>query len=367
LDFFANRDRDQLQRQLAEERRQAELEERRTQQRQAELAAEDRRRFERRWLLYALASRPPDDCPDYALLVKTEVLSALADIETDEDDSTVQQLVDGAIARALAPSREAEERRRARHRAVEHALDTLPVYARWDDHWESQARALASKAVDDAGQDATTKDLTALASVAVEPIVQQYRHYDRIQSAVKSVFVPGGNLDDLEEVREAMTTALSALPVGASDRQFEQVKAAALGPVQQRIASRRMMTRMEARLPQEFSGPEKETTLARVTNAIAKLPSDASDEQREKAAQRVIYRQTAKQQLIGEGLAEVPRHARRLLRRYRYPADETPAGIEQRVRSQVEQELRNELHGTETMKEVLDLTREIMEAAEGCR
>jgi hypothetical protein len=80
----------------------------------------------------------------------------------------------------------------------------------------------------------------------------------------------------------------------------------------------------------------------------------------------VIDRQAAKKKLIEEGSAEVPRYAQRLLRDYRYAVSETPAGIAGRVTAQVEMELRKELDGTETSKDVIHLVRDIMKDLENC-
>lgn len=63
----------------------------------------------------------------------------------------------------------------------------------------------------------------------------------------------------------------------------------------------------------------------------------------------------------------MPKYAQRLLRRYRYSAAETAQGIEGRVRSRVEKELSEELDGTETVTDVVDLVHDLMKDAEGCR
>jgi hypothetical protein len=110
----------------------------------------------------------------------------------------------------------------------------------------------------------------------------------------------------------------------------------------------------------------KGRTLAKVTKAIAALPPEVSDDQREKAGQKVIDRQAAKQQLVEEGLREVPRHARRMLQDFDYDTNETAEGIEARVKAQVEKELRKELDGSESRKNVVDRVRDIMEDLEHC-
>jgi excisionase family DNA binding protein len=366
-DFFDAREQAQLDKRLEEERRQAELDQKQIQQRHAELAAEGRRRFERKWLEYAIERKRWDSPADYVLLIKPELLATLANIEPDESDYIVQRSVDAAIARALQPWNTAEERRQAKAQAIERALDDLPFYMRFDRDWQARARKSACEAVDGARDDTSANTLAALARVSVHPLIQEYEHGERIQSALGSVFLPTGNVNDLDEAREAVQTALSALPVGASDRQIEQTKNNALAPVQQRITTRSMMARLEARLPRELSSAEKTTTLASVTKAITAMPSDAPENEWEKTAEKAIDRQAKKHQLVEEGLREVPRHAQWMVREYEYSARETALDIEQRVKAKVEEELRKQLDGTEDSEDVIAMVWDIMEEFEGCR
>jgi hypothetical protein len=55
-----------------------------------------------------------------------------------------------------------------------------------------------------------------------------------------------------------------------------------------------------------------------------------------------------------------------MLREYEYGRNETAGDIEQRVKGEVEKKLRQELDGTETLDDVLDLVDDMMEAAEVC-
>src|SRR5262249_11057327 len=131
-DFFALREQARIDKEIQEDRRAAELAERRRQQREAELAAQERQQFTAKWLAYAVNQKPWDGPQDYALLIGPEGLATLAKTQPDRDDGTVRLRVDAAIAKALAPWREAEEKREATRRAVDRALSGLPLQMKWD-------------------------------------------------------------------------------------------------------------------------------------------------------------------------------------------------------------------------------------------
>jgi hypothetical protein len=375
-DWFEARNQARWDKQLEEERRQAGAYEHQIRQRQAQAAAQERRQFEKKWLTYAVEHKPWNSPADYALIVKPEVTDALAGIETDEDYYTIQRVVDAAISRALEPYRKAEQRREA----VEDAIDSLPwsMRCQWNDtDWKAQARIIAATAVARARQDASAKELEAIAKEAVKPLIQKYEHNERVESVVKYLSLPHGTTDDDREAREIVQEALLGLPIDANQRQFEQTKENALEPIRARIAARlqkqrdeaerqALMARINSWVPPELSPAEKGATFAKATEAVATLPASTSDDDREKTAREVIDRQAAKKQLIEEGLAEAPRYAQRLLRNYRYAASETPIGIAQRVTAQVEKELHEELDGNESRRDVIDLVRDIMEDVEGC-
>jgi len=108
-DWFEARDEARRNKQLEEERREQEAYERKIRQRQVQAAAEERRRFEERWLSYAVDRLYVWDRPDdYAVIIEPEVMATLAKLQPDENYSTVERLVEGAVARALKPWRLAE-------------------------------------------------------------------------------------------------------------------------------------------------------------------------------------------------------------------------------------------------------------------
>jgi hypothetical protein len=90
----------------------------------------------------AIASR--SDAPDDVdLEIQTEVLHTLTKIDLNDNPFTVTRLIDAAVARALRPWRDSEERRQAKRRALEWAFSRLPVAMQWDSDWEARFRQAA--------------------------------------------------------------------------------------------------------------------------------------------------------------------------------------------------------------------------------
>jgi hypothetical protein len=237
-DWFESREQAKIQRELDEDRRREEYAERQIQQRRAELAAEERRRVERKWLAYAIEQKRFDSPEDYVLLIKPEVSAALAEIAPDESDYIVQRSVDAAIARALAPWRSAREKRQAKRGGIESALATLPLEMRWNSDWSAQARKIASDAADGARDDAGVSDIAAAAKGALRPLIAQHQHLSKIIDAAEHVILPNGSREEDQEAREAVRQALANLPIGAGDRAIDQAKQAALAPIRARISER---------------------------------------------------------------------------------------------------------------------------------
>jgi excisionase family DNA binding protein len=372
-DWFEARDEARREKRLEQEQREQEAYQRQIRQRQAHAAADERRRFEKKWLSYAVERKPWNGPDDYAVVIRPEVMATLAELQPDEDHYTVERLVNDSINRALQPWRNEQHRRQA----IEGGLDSLPWSMGTNNNWRDQARIAAAAAVASTRADASPQELRAIAQQAVHPLIQKYEHGERVEEATRYLRIPGGTNDEEQEAREIARAALSALPVDATRRQFEQETQNAIAPIRARIEARTqkqaddeerqaLMARLAARLPWNFSSTEKTTTLGQAAEAAAALPAAASPAQREQAGQQAIERQAAKRRMIEEGLCEIPRHAQRLLHRYRYGARETAAEIEQRVRPEVEKELRTELRGTESPREVVDMVRNIMEDLEGC-
>ena len=339
-DWFELREQAKIQRELEEDRRREEYEDRQIQQRRAELAAEEQERFTAKWISHALTTYKPADAPaDFALLIQDDLLSTLAKLRPTTSDSVVEAFVKASIASSLRPSRAAEERSQAKRVAVTRALSDLPLQMGWDDEWTAKARKAASDAVGAAREDATASDLVGMAKLAVSPLIAQYRHQEKIHSALDSVRLAEASYDDQQDAREAVAAALVGLPTGAGDREIAQAKEKAIGPIRDRIAAR---LQQEQQQRQQRRQQQQEET-----------------ERRNKLA--------VKEWLVQSGLNEVYWHARKMLREFDgYESEETALGIEQRVKSEVEKTLRRELSGYEDLETVTQLVHEVMEKCEHC-
>ena len=316
-DWFDARDQAKLQRELEEDRRREASDHRQLEQHRAGLAAEERRRFHATWMAYALGLGKPWDSPgDYAALVKSEINAALSEVEPDEDDSIVRELVDAAIVCALSPWRVAEAKRLARQTGIESAISTLPLEMRWGADWSAHARKIALDAADSSRDDADASDIAAAAKAALHPLLAEYQHLSKIRDAARYVALPNGSHEDDQEAREAVTHALAALPVGASDRVIEQAKDTALAPVRERIAAR--------------------------------------------------DREARKDCLVAIALLEVFPYARRLIEEFDFEPGESVFDIDRRTRGIVEQTIRVEVDGSETEDHVRHRVHQIMKKAERC-
>jgi hypothetical protein len=310
-----------MQKELGEDRRRAEAEERRTQQRQAESDAEKRRRFESRWVQYGLTIAKPWKAPaGYALLVKPEILTTLSEIEPNEDENLVRELVKAAIERAVEPWRVSEEKAQAQRHAVDSALSLMPVQMQWDETWKARAEHAIREAVNNA-PDGTA---AAAATLAVQPLIAEFQHQRKVDEAVRWVITPG-TADEDEEARDTVRQALSALPVNTIDRRFKLAKESALTPIRERIAIRI---------------------------------------QQQREAQK---RQEAKRRLVDVGMREVSAYSNKMVQKFQYDDGETAFSIELRTRNEVQKILCEELDGSESEREIRDRVRAVMEDLENCR
>ena len=195
-DFFEHRTQRRLQEQLEAERLEEELAAKQRRERQAELVADQRQRFYERWITYAVEERRPWDAPDdYALLVTPEVLAALSQVSPDQRDSTVEVVVNAAISRALAPWNASQEKRRV----IEQAVARLPIRMRWADYWNQRARTVVAEAIGTARDGASTREMLALAELALHPLTEAFQHTERIEEALKLIYVADGSFDEQRE------------------------------------------------------------------------------------------------------------------------------------------------------------------------
>src|SRR5262249_38723109 len=135
------------------------------------------------------------------------------------------------------PWRGAEQKRQANRRAVDGALSDLPLQMRWDTTWEARARQAANEAVDDA-RNGSARDMAAVAELALRPLVSEFEHERKIQTALESAILWNGTTEEREMATESVRKALAVLAVGSSDREIEKAKSSALAPIKNEIRLR---------------------------------------------------------------------------------------------------------------------------------
>jgi excisionase family DNA binding protein len=323
-DYFDDREQTRLEKEFAEDQRWRDQHEKQREQRLNEWRAQERERFTSKWIAYTLAQRSPG-IPEFPLLVLDDVRSTLNKLDPATSEPVVQALVDAAIARSLQPLRAAQRWRETKHRALQRAFSSLPAAMQWDSACEVRVRLAARQPLDKAPENTTLDELTEMVERELRPLVEEHEHNERIRKAMTFVSLPAANTADREDAQEAIRSALFALPVGVGDRQIQQAKQNALEQIQQRIA---------ARIQKEQDEYRRRSTLA------------------------------AKERLVQLGLREIHWHAMRLLDQFDGYEGETAWQIEDRVKSKVEETLRNELNGDEDWETVTQQVHRIMERIE---
>jgi hypothetical protein len=375
-DFFEERQRRRQQEAEEEERSLEEAAQEDIRRRETAAAKEERQRFFSEWTEHAIRQKPWGAPQDVEIDIHSEVLATLAKVDTKERDFVVRRLVDAAVNRALAGWRSGEQKRKA----IEEGIGRLPYNMRWDGSpWKAQVRKAASDAVDGLRACATLDEVQAAVDLALRPLVSEFQHAERIQSAIaQSMSIPNANSDDLDEAKETVGEALSALPVGATERQIQQASDRALTPIRDRIYRREALSRVAYHLPGELSDAAKKDAIADVEEALDQLPEGSSMQEMESTrdqvikryrmkTDRVIKRSQMKAHLIDEGLSQVRPYAELMLKRWDYEPGQTAWSIQRRVEASVREALNEEVSGSEDAEFVTALVRRTMRAAEGCR
>ena len=208
--------------------------------------AERRRRdWAENWTQYALNSIPPRAPRETELEVHGAVLQTLALLQPSQAEATTRRLVVAAVEKALAPWRRAQQRQEA----VESALNQLA----WDVRYRSEFAALklralelAATAVSRCRPDASLDELELAATQSLQPVMREYGHQKACQSLQAWINLPGATSEELELAKGIVRKALSALPVGTSQKQLEQAKQSALAPLAAKIGRRVESERAEA-------------------------------------------------------------------------------------------------------------------------
>jgi hypothetical protein len=224
-----------------------------------------------------------------------------------KETTSLSVLIDAAVTRALKTWKTSQEKRDA----IERALQRLPYRMQWSESWKGQAAKIAFEALTDVRSDISSDEMVSLARAALQPLILEFEHAQKVEDAINSVRIPGGNYDEISEALETVREALAGLPKGATDRQITQAKDHALKPLLTRITERvadeqreqqrkNVMASVSWRLPLGISDPDRKDAMAEIEEALDALPVGSSERDMETTRDLVIeeyqedYRRKAK-------------------------------------------------------------------------
>jgi hypothetical protein len=118
------------------------------------------------------------------------------------------------------------------------ALNLLPWDLRSDANWYDRAVRAVAEAISAVGADASFLQQQTASARAAESITKEFEHAGRREQIVSWVILAGATSEDTDDARDAVRKALAGVPVGASDRQLQAARDAALAPFRAKIKSR---------------------------------------------------------------------------------------------------------------------------------
>ena len=201
-----------------------------------------RQRWMHEWTAHALDSLPPGTPREVELDVHACVRQALAGLDVQQRAAITKRMVTAAVEKALRPWR----RKQDIERALEAGMSRLAWEARHGAGFtmlKQRAWDAAVNAIRKAREDASYNEMAAATVLAVEPMVREFEHHQACGRVLAWIALDssmlGASSDEQEAAKEAVRKALAGLPVGASHKQLEQAKEAALGPFAAAVARRK--------------------------------------------------------------------------------------------------------------------------------
>jgi excisionase family DNA binding protein len=329
-------------------------------------AIQKRQRWEHEWEEYAIRQLPSDVSASARLGLPDHVSEALQKTDPEHSQFFVQQLVDAAIEKCIAPWRRAQQVQKA----IEKAVDQLPSGAKSlfnPTQWQVRAKHAARARVRELGDDATIGEVEVFARQAIEPIIQEFEHQKACKQIVSGLHISGGTSVDQEEGKELVREALLHLPVGASARQMENARDEALKPLNGRIALRQDQELRQSVIstptlfPWDFSKQSKEAFVEAIQRKFTEVPAHTPRAVLEGLRQQILQlfldahtRHKKKQQLIDGGLREIYRYLRELDSKglYEGPASTTESKLKEPIRRRLENRLTGNESGADVDKKV---------------
>ena len=356
-DFFREREEREAQRQA--EREEAEW------QRESQAAAErQRQNWQAKWIEFALKAVAYDVPEPFRLDVHRAVVETLHSLNPLDPETNTRALVSAAVARALVLWH--NQKRVAD--AIEAACDgySLPWELRFDSKWKARTHTAAANAIARLRNGASASEMKAAAEGALQPLVSECESTRVRSEIIASVWaeLSGGTREEWEEGKESVQEALSDLPEGASRRELERARAAALAPFRAAIAVRQdkqaragLFDYLGLRLAGWPERLQRQTEEA-IREAVNRLPAGTPVAQLEVAKEQVIDRFRAvcqrherKSRLVDWGLRQIQANLGKL--KVDWEIDETARELEEPIRAV----LKDELRGDETEEQVAVLVR----------
>ena len=188
-----------------------------------------RRDWENSCLEYAFHCVPVDAPEAVRLTVAASVRETLADLTPTDSEEVTGPLIAAAVEKSIEPWRHSKEI----ERAVQEAKNQLPSWARsWGSasltNWELRALSAARDAIGQLRADASFEEMRAASIAAGREIARQFEDSESRRTIVDLVFLQTSS--DLESARQAVRTALSKLPPGASRMEMERIRDEVLAP-----------------------------------------------------------------------------------------------------------------------------------------
>jgi excisionase family DNA binding protein len=360
LDWFREREDREAERET--EREEAEW------LRESEAAFErQRRRWEAKWIEDALTSLRWDVPQTYKLDVHRAVQETLQRIQPTSPDSITRELVQAAVARALALWH-TQKRIADSIKEVCEAY-SIPYQMRLDSTWRARMQAAAVAAIAQLRNGASANEMQLAAQNAVAPLVREFESVRTRAEIVDGVSteLPGA-ASEWEEGKDVVRAALADLPLGASRRELERARTMALAPIRSAIAARQDREARAALLRQvdfrSYSWPDKLRKRAEVeiSEALNELPEGtpaaelaSARKQVIERVQRVHERRERRSRLIDSGVRQIRSYVYKLAVDFDF--DDTPDTIARELEEPIREILGEDLRGDETDEQVAALVR----------
>ncbi|MEO5925712.1 MAG: hypothetical protein ABIR70_17980, partial [Bryobacteraceae bacterium] len=215
-------------------------------QKSAAAQAEQLRRvWLEKWIQLALEAVPSEAPRETRLDVHAQVQATLRSMDSTQAEGVTRRLVEGAMEKALAPWQRKEEIRRS----LDASMGALPFAVRHDPAYAAlrqRAWEAAVAAVGRISSLANRAEMVNAGTHALQPMIAEFEHIQDCQRAVACLYISGADWEEQTEAKESARRALASLPVGATQKQLEKVRDAAIAPLVARIEQRKEAARLEA-------------------------------------------------------------------------------------------------------------------------